>query len=32
MIKKIIINKYYGNVTKSIFEINDFKLNKENFF
>jgi len=29
--KKIIINKYYGNITKSVFEIKDFILNKENF-
>ena len=29
--KRIIINKYYGNITKSVFEIKDFVLNKENF-
>ena len=29
--KRIIINKYYGNLTKSVFEIKDFVLNKENF-
>ena len=29
--KRIIINKYYGNIKKSDFEIIDFILNKENF-
>ena len=29
--KRIIINKYYGNLNKSVFEIKDFILNKENF-
>jgi len=29
--KKIIINKYYGNIAKSFFDIKYFKLNKENF-
>ena len=29
--KRIIINKYYGNITKSLFEIKDFTLNKGNF-
>jgi len=27
--KKVLINKYYGNVTKSVFEIKDLKLYKE---
>ena len=29
--KRIIINKYYGNLTKSVFEIKDFILNKKKF-
>ena len=29
--KRIIINKYYGNLTKSVFEIKDFILNKRKF-
>jgi len=29
--KRIIINKYYGNIMKSVFEIKDFILNKENY-
>jgi len=29
--KRIIINKYYGNLTKSVFKIKDFILNKKNF-
>ena len=28
---RIIINKYYGNITKIVFEIKDYILNKENF-